>query len=301
MSNQYVLEVHNLNKTYGKKRVLNNVSLNVKHNEIVGFIGPNGAGKSTTMKCICNLIYPDSGEVIINGYDLFKDREKALESQAALIESPGLYQDMTGRDNIELIANLRGIGKERVEEICKFTELREALDRKVSGYSMGMKQRLGLGIAILSKPKFLILDEPTNGLDPTGVIKLRSTLQRLVSEEDISILFSSHQLGEVEKLAHRIVFINEGEIIEVPEIMSNIQKYIMQISDLEPTVEILVKVLGEEVVEIISTDSIKFEVQNQDILSEILFKILSKKIKVYDIYKDNIDIETIYEEVFGEV
>ena len=301
MSTEYVLEVHNLNKTYGKKRVLNNVSLNVKHNEIVGFIGPNGAGKSTTMKCICNLIYPDSGEVIINGYDLFKDREKALESQAALIESPGLYQDMTGRDNIELKANLRGIGKERVEEICKFKELREALDRKVSGYSMGMKQRLGLGIAILSKPKFLILDEPTNGLDPTGVIKLRSTLQRLVSEEDISILFSSHQLGEVEKLAHRIVFINEGEIIEVPEIMSNIQKYIMQISDLEPTVEILVNILGEEVVEIISPDSIKFEVQNQDILSEILFKILSKKIKVYDIYKDNIDIETIYEEVFGEV
>ena len=267
----------------------------------MGFIGPNGAGKSTTMKCLCNLIYPDSGEIIINGYDLFEEREKALESQAALIEAPGLYQDMTGRENIELIAKLRDIEKKRVEEICEFTELREALDRKVSGYSMGMKQRLGLGIAILSKPKFLILDEPTNGLDPTGVIKLRSTLQRLVSEEDISILFSSHQLGEVEKLAHRIVFINEGEIIEVPEIMSNIQKYIMQISDLEPTVEILVKVLGEEVVEIISTDSIKFEVQNQDILSEILFKILSKKIKVYDIYKDNIDIETIYEEVFGEV
>ncbi|NMA87316.1 MAG: ABC transporter ATP-binding protein [Tissierellia bacterium] len=300
MSKEYVLEVHNLNKTYGKKRVLNNVSLNVKHNEIVGFIGPNGAGKSTTMKCICNLIYPDSGEVIINGHDLFKNREKALESQAALIESPGLYQDMTGRDNIELIANLRGIGKERVEEICKFTELREALDRKVSGYSMGMKQRLGLGIAILSKPKFLILDEPTNGLDPTGVIKLRSTLQNLVNEEDISILFSSHQLGEVEKLAHRIIFINEGEIVEVPEIMSNIQKYIMQISDLEPTVEILVNILGDEVVEIISPDSVRFEVQNQDILSEILFQILSKKIKVHDIYKDNIDIETIYEEIFSE-
>ena len=301
MSKEYVLEVHNLNKTYGKKRVLNNVSLNVKHNEIVGFIGPNGAGKSTTMKCICNLIYPDSGEVIINGHDLFKNREKALESQAALIESPGLYQDMTGRDNIELIANLRGIGKERVEEICKFTELREALDRKVSGYSMGMKQRLGLGIAILSKPKFLILDEPTNGLDPTGVIKLRSTLQNLVNEEDISILFSSHQLGEVEKLAHRIIFINEGEIIEVPEIMSNIQKYIMQISDLEAAVEILVNILGDEAVEIISPDSVRFEVQNQDILSEILFQILSKKIKVHDIYKDNIDIETIYEEIFSEV
>lgn len=299
MSNECVLEVKGLNKTYGKKRVLNNMFLNVKHNEIVGFIGPNGAGKSTTMKCICNLVYPDSGEVIINGYDLFKNREKALESQASLIESPGLYQDMTGRDNIKLIADLRSIEKERVEEICEFTELREALDRKVSGYSMGMKQRLALGIAILSKPKFLILDEPMNGLDPTGVIRLRSTLQKLVKEEDIAILFSSHQLGEVEKLAHRIVFINEGEIIEVPEIMSNIQNYIMQISDLDSTVEILTNILGEDAVEIITSDSVKFEVQNQDILSEILFQLLSKKIKVYDMYKDNIDIETIYEEVFS--
>ena len=97
MSNEYVVEVKDLNKTYGKKKVLDNVSLYVKPNEIVGFIGPNGAGKSTTMKCLCNLIYPDSGEIKINGYDLFKDREKALGSQAALIESPGLYQDMTGK------------------------------------------------------------------------------------------------------------------------------------------------------------------------------------------------------------
>lgn len=295
---EYVLEVKNLNKTYGKNRVLNNVSLNVKHNEIVGFIGPNGAGKSTTMKCICNLIYPDSGEIIINGYDLFKDREKALENQAALIESPGLYQDMTGKENIDLIARLRNVSKERVKEIYEFTEIGKALERKVSGYSMGMKQRLALGIAILTKPRFLILDEPTNGLDPTGVIKLRSTLQKLVKEEDISILFSSHQLGEVEKLADRIVCINKGEIIEVPNIMSSIQNYIIQISDLDTTLQIITNIIGEDAVEAITLDSIKFEIQNQDILSEILFQLLSRKTKIYDIYKDNVDIETIYEEIY---
>lgn len=300
MSNDYILEVKNLNKTYGKKRVLNNVSINVKPNEIVGFIGPNGAGKSTTMKCITNLIYPDSGEIFINGYSLFKEREKALGSQAALIESPGLYQDMTGRYNIQLIADLRKIGKERVEEICEFTELKEALDRKVSGYSMGMKQRLALGIAILTKPKLLILDEPTNGLDPTGVIKLRNTLQKLVKEEDISILFSSHQLGEVEKLVNRIVCINKGEILDVPNIMSNIQRYIIQVSDGDSTMKTMTDILGEEGINLISTDSIRFEIQNQDILSEILYKLLSQKIKVYDIYKDNIDIETIYEDIYIE-
>lgn len=300
MPDEYVLEVKGLNKTYGKKRVLNNVTFNVKHNEIVGFIGPNGAGKSTTMKCICNLVYPDSGEIIINGYDLFKERKKALESQASLIESPGLYQDMTGRENIQLIADLRGISKERIEEVCDFTELREALNRRVSGYSMGMKQRLALGIAILSKPKFLILDEPMNGLDPSGVIHLRNTLQRLVKEEDMAILFSSHQLGEVEKLAHRIIFIDKGEIIEVPDIMSNIQRYIIQVSNLDSSVETIANIIGEDSLETIASDSIRFGIQNQDILSEILYKLLSRRIKVYDIYKDNVDIETIYAEIYSK-
>lgn len=299
MSKEFVLEVKKLNKTYGKNRVLNDVSLNVKQNEIVGFIGPNGAGKSTTMKCIANLIYPDSGKVWINGYDLFKNREKALSNQSALIESPGLYQDMTGKENINLIADIRNISKSRVEEIYEFTEIGDALNRKTSGYSMGMKQRLALGIALLTKPKLLILDEPTSGLDPTGVIKLRSTLQNLVAEENISILFSSHQLGEVEKLANRIICINKGQIIEVPNLVSNMQKYIMQVSDLDSSVKILKNILEENAIETISSDSIKFEVQNQDILSEILFKLLSEKIKVYDIYKDHVDIETIYEEIYS--
>lgn len=300
MLQEYVLEVKNLNKTYGKNRVLNDVSLNVKQNEIVGFIGPNGAGKSTTMKCIVNLVYPDSGEVWINGYDLFKNREKALSNQSSLIESPGLYRDMTGKENINLIAGLRKIPKSRVEEIYELTEIGDALNRKTSGYSMGMKQRLALGIAILTNPKLLILDEPTSGLDPTGVIKLRSTLQNLVNKKGVSILFSSHQLGEVEKLADRIICINKGEIIEVPELVSTIKKYIIQISDLDSTVKILKNILGEDVIEVITSDSIKFEVQNQDILSEILFKLLSEKIKVYDIYKDHVDIETIYEEIYRD-
>jgi len=300
MSSEYALEVKSLNKAYGRKRVLNNVSFNVKHNEIVGFIGPYGAGKTTTMKCICNLVYPDSGEIIINGYDLFKEREKALESQAALIESPGLYRDMTGRENIQLIARLGGIGKERIEEVCDFTGLREELNKKVSGYSTGMKQMLALGIAILNKPKFLILDEPMNGLDPSGVIHLRNTLQRLVKEEDMAIFFSSHQLGEVEKLAHRIIFIDKGEIIEVPDIMSNIQRYIIQVSDLDSSVETIANIIGEDSLETIASDSIRFEIQNQDILSEILYKLLSRRIKVYDIYKDNVDIETIYAEIYNK-
>lgn len=301
MSNNYVIEVKELNKSYGKKKVLDNVSLYVKANEIVGFIGPNGAGKSTTMKCMCNLIYPDSGQIIINGYDLFKEREKALESQAALIENPGLYQDITGKENIELIGRLRKIPKSRIEEIFEFTELGDALKRKVSGYSMGMKQRLGLGIAVMSKPKFLILDEPTNGLDPTGIIHLRNTLKRLIKEEDISILFSSHQLGEVEKLANRIVCINKGKIIETPKTMENKFRYIAQVDDNEKAYNALKGEIEEGKLNKISNDTIKFELEGQEYLTQILRKLINTDIELLDIYKDSIDVESVYKEVYGEV
>ncbi len=296
---EYVLEVTGLNKSFGKKHVLRDVTFNVKPHEIVGFIGPNGAGKSTTMKCICNLIYPDSGSIKVNGYDLFKEREKALGSQAALIESPGLYMDMTGRENIKLIAGLRKISKARVEEIYAFTELKDALDRKASGYSMGMKQRLALGIAIMSKPKFLILDEPSNGLDPTGIIHLRSTLEHLMTTEDIAILFSSHQLGEVEKLADRIICINEGRMIEPPSALNEQFSYIFQVSDQAKAKELALTCVNEEKIKLIAEDALRIELSNNEQLDEVIGLFQKSKVKLVDVQKDVMDVEAIYKEVYG--
>lgn len=296
---EYVLEVTGLNKSFGKKHVLKDVTFNVKPHEIVGFIGPNGAGKSTTMKCICNLIYPDSGSIKVNGYDLFKEREKALGSQAALIESPGLYLDMTGRENIKLIAGLRKISKARVEEIYAFTELKDALDRKASGYSMGMKQRLALGIAIMSKPKFLILDEPSNGLDPTGIIHLRSTLEHLMATEDIAILFSSHQLGEVEKLADRIICINEGRMIEPPSALNEQFSYIFQVSDQAKAKELALTCVNEEKIKLIAEDALRIELSNNEQLDEVIGLFQKSKVKFVDVQKDVMDVEAIYKEVYG--
>ena len=298
MKGENVLEVKNLNKSYGKKLVLDDVGFNIKPNEIVGFIGPNGAGKSTTMKCICNLIYPDSGEIFISGIDLFKDREKALSHQASLIESPGLYTDVTGRENIKLIGKLRNISKERIEEIYEFTELGEALDRNVSGYSMGMKQRLGLGIAIMAKPKLLMLDEPTSGLDPTGIIHLRSTLEQLIENEDISILFSSHQLGEVEKLADRIICINKGKIIETPRAFDEQFSYILQLSDVKGAYDLVKDWIDN--IKIIGNDALRVELSDSDMLNKILTLFVEEKISIIDITKDTMDVETIYKEVYGE-
>lgn len=294
-----ILLVENLNKTYGSKQVLKNVSLEVRKNEILGFIGPNGAGKSTTMKCICNLIYPDSGKIEICGYDINKDREKALKLQSSLIEAPGLYQEMTGRDNIKLIAKIRKVSKDRVEEVYEFTELGDNLDKYVSSYSMGMKQRLALGIAILSKPKLLILDEPSSGLDPTGIIHLRNTLKKLVEEEDMSILFSSHQLGEIEALADRILCINKGEIIPTPIELYEQTNYIFDLEDINRGIEILKKNLTSDIFEIISDKSVKFKVSDQYDLFDIMSIFVNENLRVVNIYRDKIDVETVYRSVYG--
>lgn len=299
MGNLVVVE--NLNKHYGKKHILKDVSFNIKKNEIVGFIGPNGAGKSTTMKCLCNLVIPDSGEIIIDGYDLFKERENALRSQASLIESPGLYTDMTGRKNLDIFAKMRDVSKERLKEIEEFTTLGSSLDLKVSAYSMGMKQRLGLGIALLSKPKFLILDEPSSGLDPKGIIDLRNTLEDLIKKEDMSILFSSHQLGEVEKLAHRTIYINNGKILDIPDIKSDINSYILQLSDIKKADPILTSMIESQNIETLSKDSVKISISDSKILSKILLKLLTSEIEILDISKSMVDIESIYEEVYGDI
>lgn len=293
--------VKNLNKHYGKRHILKDVSFDIYKNEIVGFIGPNGAGKSTTMKCLCNLVIPESGEILIDGYDLFIERENALRAQASLIESPGLYRDMTGRKNLQIFAKMRDVSKERLKEMEEFTALGSRLDVKVSAYSMGMKQRLGLGIALLSKPKFLILDEPTSGLDPKGIIDLRNTLEDLIKTEDMSILFSTHQLGEIEKLANRTIYINNGKILDIPEVKSDINSYILRLSDMKNTGPVISSIVGKDNIEILSKDSVKISVSDPKMLSNVLLKLLTSKIQILDIDKSNLDIESIYKEVYGDI
>src|SRR5690554_835004 len=205
------MSVSNLNKSYGKHHVLKDVTFSVEAGEIVGFIGPNGSGKSTTMKCIANLIFPDSGEVKIAGFDLAKSRNQALSNLSALIEDPGLYYNLSGRDNLELFAGFRGIPRKRVKEVISFTGLERSLKVQASKYSMGMKQRLALGIAILTEPTFLILDEPFSGLDPHGVFELREVIKKLAAQ-GCGILFSSHQILRWRKLPTAIYSSKRGRL-----------------------------------------------------------------------------------------
>lgn len=297
------LEIKNLSKSFGKTRIIKDVSLHVSEGEIVAFVGPNGAGKTTTLKMITNLIWPDSGSITIAGYDLFKQREMALANMAGIIENPGLYTNLTGLENLQFIQKLRGVSKARLQEVIELIGLndKEKLHRKVRRYSLGMKQRLALGMCLLTKPKFLILDEPTNGLDPTGVIELRQLIEKMVKEENVSVLFSSHMLGEVEKLADRIVYIKEGSIItERIQQKEDSNIYNIHLEDQEEkAAQILRKLSCCKQVELQVDGILHIEAEVGN-LNLILKTLGENAITIIDIEKEKQSLEDIYRSIFTE-
>ena len=209
-----ILKCENINKKFGKKQVLKNVSLEVNEGDILGFIGPNGAGKTTTIKTILGLQSIDNGNVYINGYDIKKDFAKAIEKVGCVVENPDLYMYLTGYENLKLIGNLyKNVSKEKIYEIVDLVKLNNRINDKVSKYSLGMRQRLGIAVALLNEPNLLILDEPTNGLDPEGIKELREILKDLAFKKNVGIIVSSHNLSELESFCNKIVVIKNGEIV----------------------------------------------------------------------------------------
>ena len=208
-----ILKCKDLHKKIGKKEILKGVSLEVNEGDILGFIGPNGAGKTTTIKLILGLQGITSGEVNINGYDIKKDFTKAIRRVGAIIENPDLYMYLTGYENLKLVANMyKGITKERIMEVVKLVKLENRINDKVSKYSLGMRQRLGVAQAILHNPNLLVLDEPTNGLDPEGIKEMRDLL-KVLAKQGMAIFISSHNLAEMETLCNKVCIIQNGEII----------------------------------------------------------------------------------------
>ena len=214
---EYILETKGLTKKYGNFTAVRDINLHVRKNDIYGFVGKNGAGKSTCMKMISGLCHPTSGTISMfgcHGDERELNREGAYAHIGALIESPAFYPNLSGYDNLDLIAKSIGdVTRKDIEETLDIIGLTSAADRKAKGYSFGMKQRLGIGSALLTHPKFLILDEPINGLDPQGIAEIRELIQRLVSEKDMSVMISSHILGELEKIAKNIGIIHKGKLL----------------------------------------------------------------------------------------
>lgn len=208
-----IVTTQNLSKRYGSKYCVKDINLSVSEGDIFGFLGPNGAGKSTTLKMILGLIRPTDGNVKVFGKDFEGNRQLILSQTGSLIESPSYYAHLSGLENMRIVQRLRDIPEKNVSEALKIVRLENQKDKKVGQYSLGMKQRLGIAMALLSIPKLLILDEPTNGLDPAGIGEIRELIKSLPKRYGMTVLISSHLLSEIEQIATSVGIINDGNMM----------------------------------------------------------------------------------------
>ncbi|MBX4262588.1 ABC transporter ATP-binding protein [Clostridium estertheticum] len=217
--NNEVLKVEKLKKVIGKRTIVSDICFELKKGEIFGFLGPNGAGKSTTIKMIVGLSKITEGSIYVGGCSVKDDFKGAMRNIGCIVENPDMYKYMSGLDNLKIFAKIyEGVDESRINEVVKIVDLERAIKDKVKTYSLGMKQRLGIAQALLHSPKLLILDEPTNGLDPAGIKEMRVLLRKLASETDLTVLVSSHILGEMQQMCDRVGIINKGKIITIKSV-----------------------------------------------------------------------------------
>jgi ABC-type multidrug transport system ATPase subunit len=237
-----VLRTYDLTRQYGARVAVNRLNLEVRRGEIVGFLGPNGAGKTTSIRMLLGLIAPTAGRVELFGRDLTTERAHLLPRIGALVETPALYLHMTGRDNLRAVgAVLGGVPNRRIEHVLEQVGLAARQKDRVRTYSLGMKQRLGVAIALLHNPDLLILDEPANGLDPAGMVEMRDLMHRLAAEGK-AVFLSSHLLGEVQQICSRVVFLNLGKLVAdktVAELTRGQGEYAVQLERVEEVLALL--------------------------------------------------------------
>lgn len=214
-----ILQLKHVRKDIGKKTIIHDLSLDVFAGEVFGLLGPNGAGKTTTIRMIVGLMGITSGEVLVNGVSVTRDFEKAIQHVGAIVENPEMYKFLTGYQNLVHYARMtKGVTKERIEEVVRLVGLEHRIHDKVKTYSLGMRQRLGLAQALLHRPSVLILDEPTNGLDPAGIREIRDYLRKLAREERLAVVVSSHLLSEMEMMCDRFAIIQHGKLVTIESV-----------------------------------------------------------------------------------
>ncbi|MGE7915051.1 ABC transporter ATP-binding protein [Lysinibacillus xylanilyticus] len=219
MTTQPIVQLQNLSKTIRGKQLIQQLNIDLYPGQITGFLGPNGAGKTTTIRMMTGLMHPTEGKVIVDGLSLQENYEEAISKIGVIVENPEMYKYMTGYKNLLHFARMhKNVTKERIEEVVRQVGLEKRIHEKVSTYSLGMRQRLGLAQALLHRPKFLILDEPTNGLDPAGIREFRMYLRKIADEDGVSVFVSSHLLSEIELMCDRVAVIQNGKLIDIRDI-----------------------------------------------------------------------------------
>jgi ABC-2 type transport system ATP-binding protein len=245
MENTEIIKVQHLAKNFGSFQAVKDVSFTVNKGDVFGFLGPNGAGKSTTIRCMLSLIKPDKGQIQLFGKDLNQHRNEILSRVGSIIEKPDFYRYLSAEKNLAIFARISGkdVSKKEIAEMLDFVGLNGRNRDKVGGFSHGMKQRLGIAQTLLHQPDLIVLDEPTTGLDPQGIVEIRNLILRLKSEQNKTVILSSHQLSEIELISNRMVIINKGQSIiegDVKELL-NAQEMVvqMEVNDMEKTVNVL--------------------------------------------------------------
>lgn len=296
-----VLEVKNLKKKLGKREIIKDITFSVEEGEVYGFLGPNGSGKTTTIRMIVGLIKQNEGTVEICGKDLERRREEALANVGAVVENPAIYKFLSGRENLMQIARVRKVSKEEVQELIDLVGLKDRIDDKAKRYSLGMKQRLGIAAALLGNPKLLILDEPTNGLDPSGIIEFRELIKKIAREKKVAVFVSSHILSEIEQMCDKVAFLKDGVIKSVEKMGQSVygtnkENFVLHHNSDEKEVLAVLKI--QPFVDNVSVAHGKTHLVIHEKTSPKLLKVLiGKGIEVEELYRSKDGLEQRYMEL----
>lgn len=284
------ITVRNVSKSINGKKLLDNISFDAYEGEIIGLVGKNGAGKSTLLKIMTGLYKMDEGEILYYNYDLNHDFEKAMSIVGTIIETPDMYESLTGKKNLKLFKTmLKGVDEGTIEEIVKILEMEKYLGKKFKTYSLGMKERLAIASSLINKPKILILDEPTNGLDTEGIKKIMDTLKEL---KDTTIIISSHMLNEIEELCNKIIFINNGKIQKIKIKENNNKRNVkFEVDDYTKAKLLLNKYCINESLEVYESD---------ETISKLNKRLVQNDINVYRISEKNNKLEEEFFEMLGK-
>ena len=293
-----VLQIKNLQKEFKDTQVVNLSSLSVQQGEIYGFLGPNGAGKTTTMKMILSLISRTAGEIEVFGQPIDTDKQY-LNQIGSMIEEPSYYPNLTGYENLLVFQKILGFDKKNIQETLKIVGLDQPKNKKklVKDYSLGMKQRLALAFALVKKPRLLILDEPTNGLDPAGIHEIRELIIKLAKEQGITVFISTHILSEVEHIADRVGIINHGQLVyegEIRKIQSN--KWLEVRGDFRDRREVISKVLFGYPCKMLEIQEDKLKLTNlaDQQISSLLRDLIVEKVPIYEVKQEQETLESIF-------
>ncbi|AHD04487.1 putative ABC transporter ATP-binding protein YhcH [Paenibacillus larvae subsp. larvae DSM 25430] len=298
-----ILQIENVTKQIRRKTIIDNLSFEVNRGEVFGFLGPNGAGKTTLIRMVVGLMSITKGDIYVGGQSVKKDFEKALLQVGAIVENPEMYKYLSGyRNLIHYARMIPGITPERIEEVVELVGLKNRIHEKVKRYSLGMRQRLGVAQALLHKPSLLILDEPTNGLDPAGIRELRDYLRRLAQKENVAVVVSSHLLSEMELMCDRVAVIQQGRLINIQDIRSGNEEQTeclitFEVDRKESAVRVLEKWKNQTGISL-GEHSVTLELSREEV-AEANTILVEAGIKVYGIRQINKTLEDKFLEMTG--